>query len=65
VDTWQPNKLVDDEQNVAYEPKDKEGKQLARSLTLYLNLLMWRVKMDKTIPVFTQQYGRVTRPNAP
>jgi hypothetical protein len=45
VDTWQPNKLVADEENVAYEPKDKEGRILANALTLYLRLLMHRVKM--------------------
>jgi hypothetical protein len=48
VKSWEPNKLVQDEQDVAYEPTDKKGKQLARALTMQLRLIMWRAKIDAT-----------------
>lgn len=46
MELWQPNKLVQDDANVAYQPTDKQGKQIAASLTMYLRLLMWRVRVE-------------------
>lgn len=43
--SWEPNKLVQDDEDVAYEPTDKEGLQLARGLTLELRLIMWRARV--------------------
>lgn len=42
--------LVQDDADVAYQPTDKEGKKIATGLTMYLRLLMWRVKMDNALP---------------
>jgi hypothetical protein len=64
VKSWAPGCLVQDDDDVAYQPTDKEGKQIAASLTMYLRVLMWRVKMDRT-PQAGQNHQCVIRPIAP
>lgn len=46
---WEPNKLVQDDADIAYEPDDKEGKRTAAKITMLLNLMLWRAKMAQAL----------------
>lgn len=44
MESWQPNKLVQDDADVAYEPTDDEGQRIANWLTMKLRVIMFRAK---------------------